>query len=166
MNVLNPPPHTILSLEEKDAAAIVSLEQECFSTSWTEKQYRTLLRETARMNSSDTQIPSWQIWGIKQAENELAGYISLGVYSAIGELEIVNLAVRRSSRRQGIGKALLLHSLFWGRQSGFEKIMLEVRESNAPALALYRSSGFLIAGRRKGYYHPPREDALILSCLL
>lgn len=155
--------HTIFSLEEKDAANLVKLERECFSTGWTETQYRTLLREIARMNSIEGQLPSWQIWGVKQHENELAGYISLGVYFSAGELEIVNLAVRRSSRRMGMAKALLVHSLDWGRKAGCANIILEVRESNIPAISLYTTAGFLLAGRRKGYYQNPHEDALILS---
>jgi ribosomal-protein-alanine N-acetyltransferase len=41
-------------------------------------------------------------------------------------------------------------------------VYLEVRESNAPARALYAAHGFQEAGRRKEYYRRPVEDAVVL----
>jgi [ribosomal protein S18]-alanine N-acetyltransferase len=48
------------------------------------------------------------------------------------------------------------------------KIFLEVRVSNAAAIALYRASGFVEIGRRRGYYQNTngREDALLMACEL
>jgi ribosomal-protein-alanine N-acetyltransferase len=45
---------------------------------------------------------------------------------------------------------------------GSDSITLEVRASNAPALALYRRFGFAPSGVRKDYYKDPTEDALVL----
>ena len=42
-------------------------------------------------------------------------------------------------------------------------LTLEVRASNAPAIALYRKHGFEEAGRRKNYYTKPAEDAIIMT---
>jgi ribosomal-protein-alanine N-acetyltransferase len=50
------------------------------------------------------------------------------------------------------------------------QLWLEVRESNAPAIALYDSYGFAVVGTRKGYYPADngngREDALLMGCFL
>ena len=48
------------------------------------------------------------------------------------------------------------------KNRGSHALLLEVRASNAPAIALYEKLGFLQVGCRKNYYHNPREDALIL----
>lgn len=75
--------------------------------------------------------------------------------TAPGEIEILNLATSRSYRRRGLATRLL---------QGLPpaSLWLEVRESNAPALALYASLGFNQAGRRPRYYASPEEAALVL----
>ena len=67
------------------------------------------------------------------------------------------------ARRRGIAEALLreLERLLPAR--GVERITLEVRASNEPALALYRKLGYEALGLRKNYYEKPREDALIMQ---
>lgn len=90
--------------------------------------------------------------------------IGLGCYWAIlDEAHITLLAVTPPYRGQGLGRWLLLHLLQGARDRGMERATLEVRASNAPALALYRCLGFKTAGRRRGYYDDG-EDALILWC--
>jgi [ribosomal protein S18]-alanine N-acetyltransferase len=80
-----------------------------------------------------------------------------------GEAEILNLAVTPSYRRQGIGRVLVRRMLGEWEPLGIRRVFLEVRESNAAAIGLYRSLGFRQFGRRKGYYSSPEEDALVLE---
>src|SRR5215831_17994232 len=82
---------------------------------------------------------------------------------AADEAELQNLAVDPEHQRQGIGQALLegVHGRL--RATGTKRVYLEVRPSNRPAVALYVSSGYTLAGRRQGYYEAPREDALLFS---
>ena len=47
-----------------------------------------------------------------------------------------------------------------------ERIILEVRESNAPAKCLYESEGYRVIAKRRGYYDLPPEDALIMEKLI
>ena len=49
------------------------------------------------------------------------------------------------------------------RESGASFLTLEVRQSNAPAIALYESMGFLPEGRRKNFYRQPTEDAILMT---
>ena len=51
-------------------------------------------------------------------------------------------------------------------EAGAVRIMLEVRAGNHPAIALYEAEGFVQVGRRKNYYQAPREDALLMDCIL
>lgn len=77
---------------------------------------------------------------------------------APGEREILNIAVHPAYRRRGLGKKLMETELARSKGAWF----LEVRESNAAAIALYRSMGFEIAGRRPDYYRTPTEAAIVM----
>lgn len=104
----------------------------------------------------------------------LAAYISFyhagapaeASYAPCGELEILNLAVDPDARRQGCGRRLLWLALQAGRKMGMQKAILEVREGNGAAIALYLGSGFVQVGRRRRYYADTGEDALVLECRL
>jgi ribosomal protein S18 acetylase RimI-like enzyme len=93
--------------------------------------------------------------------------------TAPGECEILNLAVDPAVRRRGIARRLLRDALAAGPSASTPEIstssadtrgqwFLEVRESNAPAQALYKSLGFSAAGRRENYYVDPREAAIVM----
>lgn len=92
---------------------------------------------------------------------EVTGVIVVQI--AGGDAEILNLAVRRDRRRRGVARALLLCVTRELRSTDAEGVFLEVRESNAPARALYEAEGFANTARRRAYYHDPTEDALVLS---
>ncbi len=91
----------------------------------------------------------------------LVAYVSC--YHIIPEMEILNVAVIEAERRQGIGRRLLGLVLQAGVKMGMQKATLEVRESNFPAIRLYRSLGFKTCGSRRRYYPDTGEDALVLA---
>ena len=82
------------------------------------------------------------------------------------ENELAFLAVSGQHRRRGIGLDLLnvFENFARGNQLAF--LTLEVRSSNAAAIALYQKAGYEEAGRRRGYYARPREDAVIMTLWL
>lgn len=86
------------------------------------------------------------------------------VRRAADEAEVINLAVNPAHQRLGVGKALLTEARKRLVQAGVIRLFLEVRTSNAPALALYYSLGFAGHSVRQDYYRDPLEDAQIL-CL-
>lgn len=91
---------------------------------------------------------------------EIAG-LALG--RRIGdEGEILNLAVRGSYRRKGLGKALLKKLLDSFENDLVSSVFLEVRESNQAAIGFYRGLGFTQIAKRRGYYREPEEAALVL----
>lgn len=92
---------------------------------------------------------------------EVTGFV-LGRQTA-DEAEILNVAVRKASRRGGAGSTLLNAILAIFRAHQAARVFLEVRESNAAATAFYHGHGFRVAGRRAGYYHHPAEAAVLLK---
>jgi ribosomal-protein-alanine acetyltransferase len=95
-----------------------------------------------------------------QGTGAIAGYVV--ALDAADEGEILNLAVAPAGRRTGLGRALVQHMLEALTARGVRQVYLEVRESNAPARALYAAHGFTEIGRRQQYYRRPVEDAIVL----
>jgi ribosomal-protein-alanine acetyltransferase len=83
-----------------------------------------------------------------------------------GEWEVENIMVDSAVRRQGIGAALLRELAVRAKEKGAIRFHLEVRASNAPAIALYKKLGFVETTRRRGYYQNPEEDAILFSLAL
>ena len=94
-------------------------------------------------------------------ENGIAvGY--MGMWCLSGEGHITNIAVGKNHRRKGYAKALLSHFIDIAKKENLEFMTLEVRESNIPAISLYKSFGFTQVGIRKNYYDNS-ENALLLT---
>ena len=72
------------------------------------------------------------------------------------------IATRPQYQRQGIAQAILGSFLRYG-QEHLAFLTLEVREDNAPALALYEKNGFVQVGRRKNYYSEVHRDAILMT---
>ncbi|MCU0635114.1 MAG: ribosomal protein S18-alanine N-acetyltransferase [Gemmatimonadaceae bacterium] len=136
-----------------DAAALVAIERESFSDPGSLRSFERLL-------------------GVHHAHvvvdvddaDAVHGYTVL--LCAADEAEIANIAVAPAHRGHGLGRRLLDAALAEARDRGVRTVFLEVRPSNAPALLLYRSAGFVEVGRRRRYYSTPVEDALVLSLAL
>lgn len=81
------------------------------------------------------------------------------------EAELIDLRVDAAVRGRGIGRRLLTQGLELLIDEGVRCCHLEVRDSNAPAQALYRSVGFAPTGRRRDYYRTPNgcEDAILMG---
>ena len=94
-------------------------------------------------------------------DGEPAGYA--GYYAVLDEGYITNVAVREVFRRRHIADRLMEELEHRAKEDGLAFLTLEVRESNAPAVALYSKHGFETRGLRKNYYERPRENALIMT---
>ena len=73
------------------------------------------------------------------------------------------LSTEPGCRRQGVADALVTGLLHRAAAIGLATVTLEVRQSNAPAIALYHKHGFVPVGRRKNYYTAPTEDAILMT---
>jgi ribosomal-protein-alanine N-acetyltransferase len=94
--------------------------------------------------------------------SDVIGYAIISIAAAEGH--ILNLCVDSPMQRQGLGRQMLDYLLDQCSLMGVERLFLEVRPSNAAAIALYENAGFGPLGVRKEYYKAVsgREDALVL----
>ena len=104
----------------------------------------------------------YQCW-VLVSRDQIVGHGVLSV--AIGECHLLTLCIAPGHQRLGLGRRLLRYLLERADRLQAEICFLEVRPSNTPARALYKSMGFVPIGERKNYYPAAqgREDALILS---
>ena len=131
-----------------DAPMVAELEKQCFSDPWSEKSI-----------ASEAENPL-SYWLVAEIEGAVVGYI--GSQTVLDAADVMNIAVSPAYRRRGIGEALVNALVDYLCQKGVIALLLEVRVSNAQAIALYQKLGFEQVGRRPKYYRNPREDALIL----
>lgn len=137
-------------MREPDLARVMAIERGAYHFPWSEAIFRDCLQ---------VGYCCWVLEGGQQVE-------AFGIMQvAVGEAHVLNLCVARERHGRGLGRAMLRCLLDVARDHGAESMLLEVRPSNAPALALYRSEGFRTVGTRRAYYPSStgREDAFILS---
>ena len=154
---------TIVPMRQEHTAQIAALEAACFSDPWPE----SILQQELENPLS--------LWLCAMDGDTIAGYV--GSQTVLGEADMMNLAVSPANRRQGLGRGRVLGRCgargqgmaATGRTVESRRVKmlatvltLEVRDSNAPAAALYASLGFAQIGLRKNYYQHPKEDARIL----
>ena len=140
----------IIPMTTEDLPAVAALEKTCFPADpWSEALFRDALDN-----------PAVVILLAEGEDGAVLGYAVLSVVLDEGNLD--NIAVAPDCRRRGVADALLDVLTGFGREN-LAALMLEVRASNAPAIALYEKHGFAAVGRRKNYYDAPREDAILMT---
>lgn len=131
-----------------DIEAVVRLEQECFTESWSESLIRSGLGSKV-----DTCF-------VYQEQGWILGYSVIRILGDEGEIQ--RIAVYPQWRRRGIARKLMDTMVSFSRDRGVRAVALEVREGNQGARKLYESYGFRAEARRREYYHNPKEDAIIM----
>ena len=105
---------------------------------------------------------------VLERDNEIVGYCILSV--AAGEAHILNLCVDPGYRKLGYGNQLLDQALDYAQAEDVEQVFLEVRPSNAAAVALYRKKGFRQIAERPAYYRAHngqgKEDAAVFAFMM
>ena len=130
--------------------AIAALEAQCFSTPWSSAALAEHLHN-----------PHAVLYAAVGADGCVLGYA--GMHHVGDEGYIDNVAVDPTARRQGVARALMAALTAYGRERALYRLTLEVRASNAAALALYEGIGFVRDGVRPRFYTKPTEDAVICS---
>ena len=138
---------TIRRMKPEDVPEVYEIEKSLFSVPWSEASFREITEKDL------------YVFFVASDLTRILGFAGMSVVDT--EADITNVAVRKEEQRNGIGRALMKVLKAYARDHGIEKIFLEVRASNDPAITLYESEGFRQVGRRKDYYEIPREDACI-----
>ena len=136
----------------EDIAGVAWLERACFSQPWSA---RVLETELANPNA---------VFFVAVSGTRVLGYV--GLHRVLDEGYIANVAVAGPMRRHGLATRLMEMLFAFARRERLGFITLEVRESNAPAIAFYEKAGFGVAGRRRRYYANPTEDAVLMTAFL
>ena len=138
------------NMRPQHIAQVAALEKVCFgSAAWSENSIATELENPLAL------------WIVADDDGKVLGYV--GSQTVMDETDMMNIAVHPDFRRCGIATALIMELVrqLKGRDSHI--LRLEVRESNAPAIALYESLGFIQIGLRRNYYRNPKENGIILG---
>jgi len=139
------------SATRADLPRIVAIEREIYPFPWSPG------------NFSDSLVASYDFRVFEDDRGDLVCYaIAMWIPD---EIHLLNLGVAAGWQRRGIGRAVLRWLCADARARGAQGMLLEVRPSNAAALALYESSGFARIGIRRRYYpaaEGAREDAWVL----
>lgn len=103
---------------------------------------------------------------VDEMGGEIRGYAVLR--PVLEEAELLNIGVAAGQQRKGLGRAMLREMIEVALEKNMRRVFLEVRSSNAAALALYRSTGFGEIGVRRSYYQNASgsEDAITMACEL
>jgi ribosomal-protein-alanine N-acetyltransferase len=136
---------------------ILHLEEACFSAPWTRKMLEAELTGNQFAN-----------FLVAREQEDTGGSVSTVVgyhcfWIVFEELRLMNLAVRASCRRRGIGRALVAEAIRMGLAQGTTKAVLEVRASNSAACTFYHRMGFAQISSRPNYYTNPVEAALLME---
>ncbi|WP_106627880.1 ribosomal protein S18-alanine N-acetyltransferase [Selenomonas massiliensis] len=136
------------TLLPEDAEGVARVECESFPTPWSREDF----------------------W--REASNDFACYIVAlddaeiigfgGCWISFEEAQVTNIALTASQRGRGLGKVLMEKLMRVAAERGAERMTLEVRPSNTPALRLYEGLGFAAIGVRKKYYQDNDEDAILM----
>ena len=136
---------TIRDWTERDLPKLMALERACFADAWTTEMMKNEFFRDGFCGA------------LAEEDGETVGYVC--GYTLFEDAELFKIAVSQNCRGRGIGGLLLDAFAEKTAANGAERIFLEVRISNEPALGLYLSRGFAKTRIRKRYY-PDGEDAL------
>ena len=137
----------IRRLTYADLPQVIAIERRAFTTPWSLAMFVLELSKPTGICLAALR------------DGRMVGYLVCSRYDTVWHL--MNVAVDDRLLRQGIATALI-DRLFAEADGPGEQYTLEVRTSNGAAIRLYERFGFRAAGRRRGYYHDNREDAVIM----
>jgi len=133
-----------------DIPQVVAIDQVSFSLPWPERSFRFEV----------TDNPSSRVW-VAESDGKITAMIV--VWLLVDEAHIATIATHPDHRRRGIASRLLIHALQSLKDEGADHSVLEVREGNTAAQAMYHGFGFVESGRRTHYYRDNDEDAILMT---
>ena len=139
----------IIPMAGEHIDGICEIENESFGDPWSRQMFVDLLNNP------------FAVCFTAAEDAEVAGYLI--AYHVGSEIQILNIAVKKSGRHRKIATKLFDFIFEYAKAENAAEFTLEVRPSNTGAIALYKKLGFKIDGARKNYYIKPKEDAILMS---
>lgn len=136
----------IIKMTKEHAKELSKLDKICFNVPWSEQSF---------LEEAENKLAKYFV---AEVDGKIIGYC--GVWCVMDEGQITNIAVLPEYRRCGVASKLLERLIC--ECEGLFQIVLEVRESNQSAIALYEKYDFKQVGMRKKFYHSPTENAIIM----
>ena len=96
---------------------------------------------------------------VAKLDNEILGFA--GIKYVLNDADIMNIVVKKSKRKSGIGSLLLKNIIELCKKLNVSTLFLEVNEKNLPAISLYKKFGFEEVGFRKNYYK--ENNAIVMK---
>ena len=121
-------------------AECIDLDKKSLKGLWTQSQWKKELNDPNRICIGALDITTKKLLGLCSA------------WQVIDELHLTSLAVDPDHFRKGLGKFILSDLIKRSISLGINQIYLEVKDTNKPAIALYKSIGFKIKGQRDNFY--------------
>ncbi|MBU0621616.1 MAG: ribosomal protein S18-alanine N-acetyltransferase [Gammaproteobacteria bacterium] len=137
-------------MTEADLDAVLRIEREVHAHPWTLGNFSDALRSKYECK-------------VCEHEGQMLGYAVMML--AVDEAELLDIAIAAQHQRRGWGRKLLDEMMVLARRRNMQRLVLEVRASNAVAIDLYRKAGFADIGLRREYYPAEngREDAILMG---
>jgi ribosomal-protein-alanine N-acetyltransferase len=149
-NQVDAAPASMRPMRVDDLESVLDIELRAYPFPWTRGIFHDCLRAG---------YPAW----VLEQGHTVIGYGMLNI--GADEAHVLNVCTAPEAQGQGHGRRLLRSLLAAARNRGAQRVFLEVRPSNAIAIALYDSEGFNEIGRRPRYYPAKggREDAIVMA---
>tara|TARA_Y100001968_G_scaffold237692_1_gene221036 strand:+ start:820 stop:1275 length:456 start_codon:yes stop_codon:yes gene_type:complete len=141
---------TIIQLGILHLNACLDIDKKSLKGIWTKPQWKKELTDPKRICIGVIDFESNKLLGICTA------------WIVLDELQITSIAIHPTHQRKGLGKSLLSDLINRSNSLRTKHIHLEVKDTNEPAKAFYKSMGFEIVGTRSNFYKDG-SDALILT---
>lgn len=137
-------------MDRVDLPWVVATERQAYAFPWSQKGFENALNQGVN-------------FVFCQIDESLFGYACL--LPIVDELELLNFCVSPEYQGQGAGSWALRRLLDRFAETHYQKIHLEVRTSNTPAILLYQKFGFQKVGVRPNYYRSEqgKEDAVLMT---
>ncbi|MGE0377735.1 MAG: ribosomal protein S18-alanine N-acetyltransferase [Planctomycetaceae bacterium] len=130
-------------------AEVLRIEQQSFEFSWTEEDFLCCLRQRNCIGM------------VAERDHQIVGFMIYELHKS--RLNILNFAVARESRKQGVGTQMIVRLIDKLSQQRRKEILFEVRERNLDAQLFFKSQGFRAVRVLRGHYDDTTEDAYIMQ---
>ena len=133
----------------RDLPEVIAIEQTCFEFPWSEEDFLDCLRQRNCIGM------------VAEHEGHVVGFMIYEVPK--NRIHLLNMATAPEHRRRGVAGQMVQKLIGKLANQKRSKIVLEVRETNLPALLFFRTIGFRATNILRNFYEDKQEDAYLMQ---